>query len=279
MQYYRLDETAGTVANDSSGSGANGAFVGTPGTDYVLGQSPGPITQEPQGWLRNEPTTDSHGVLAPGVPGASNTSSWTLEAWLELSSMPHQYGTIAGSGYMNRLLIGQSGRLLYQGPGRSSLTSATVLKPGVIYHVVLKSDLAVGANGTVSMTINGVKDPNTLAYPSATGRQGFTSNYYWGQYDASTNYKFSGYLGRVAYYTTALADSVIAAHYSAGISVPATPDALTDGDPGADLDSDGTAAAAPAIDPDTCGFRHSGAHDPHALERELFQRAGCFGAK
>jgi len=37
--YYRLDETSGTVAYDSSGNGLNGTYEGTSGTDYTLGQT------------------------------------------------------------------------------------------------------------------------------------------------------------------------------------------------------------------------------------------------
>ena len=37
--YYRLDETSGTVAVDSSGNGRNGTYNGTSGTHYALGQS------------------------------------------------------------------------------------------------------------------------------------------------------------------------------------------------------------------------------------------------
>lgn len=221
VEYYRLDESSGTIAADSSGNGANGTYLGTPGVDYRAGQTPGPIVQEGQGWLQSLRTTTSHGIAAPAVTGATSTSSWTLEAWVKLSALPApgQWITIAGSSGANRFLVASNGTLLYQNVTGKSLTSATVLQVGIAYHVVLKSDLSAGTFGTVSITINGNKDANTLPYAGTSNRQGMLSSYYWGQYDTSGNYKWNGYLGRVAYYTTALPDAEITNHYSQGLAL------------------------------------------------------------
>lgn len=223
LEYYRLDETSGTAAADASGHGAAGTYVGTAGTDYHLAQLPGPIASDGTGWYQSSYNTNPHGVSVPGVASAGNSSSWTLEAWVKLSALPGSFGAIAGSSYLNRLLVTHAGTLLYQNAARVSLTSATVLQPGNLYHIVLRSDLSAGTYGVVSLSINGVKDANTVAYPSPANRQGMVSAYYWGQYDNSIYYKLNGYLGRVAYYATALSDSQIAAHYSAGLSAAPLP--------------------------------------------------------
>ncbi|HZZ65306.1 MAG TPA: LamG-like jellyroll fold domain-containing protein [Candidatus Baltobacteraceae bacterium] len=222
-EYYRLDENTGTVAADSSSHGAAATYVGNGGTDYNLAQSPGPIASETAGWLEDLGTTASHGVMAPGVAAASTTSSWTAEAWVKLTALPSEYETILGNSGQNRLLITHAGALLYQNHAGVPLTSATLLQPGTLYHIVLRSDLSAGTYGVVSFFVNGVKDANTLSYASANYRQGMNATYYWGQYDASIWYKFNGYLGRVAYYTSALSDTQVAAHYSAGSSVASLP--------------------------------------------------------
>jgi Concanavalin A-like lectin/glucanases superfamily len=242
VEYYRLDETSGSVAADASGHSADAAYVGVPGADYQLGQSPGPFAQESQGWFQNLGTTASHGVAAPAVTAATTNSSWTLEAWLKLPALPSaaRYATtnmtIAGSSGQNRLMVRSNGTLVYQSVSGSSLASATALQPGTLYHVVLRSDLSAGTYGTVSLTINGVKDANTLAYTRTTYRQGMVSPYYWGQYDTSAYYKWNGYLGRVAYYTTALSDAAILNHYNQGLAAPTptpapTPTATLPADP------------------------------------------------
>lgn len=221
VEYYRLDEASGTTAADSSGNSADATYVGTPGTDYNLGVTPGPIVAEPQGWFQTFATTTSHGVRAPGVAGATNTSSWTFETWLELAAYPTNYATIFGSGYTNRLLVNFSGFLLYQNATGKNLFSKAKLSVGKIYHIVLRSDLSAGANGTVTFTINGVKDAASLAYAAATNRQGLTSTWFLGQFDGSTSYKLNGYVGRTAYYLTALSDAQIVNHYNQGLATPA----------------------------------------------------------
>jgi Concanavalin A-like lectin/glucanases superfamily len=85
--YYRLDETSGTVAVDSSGNGRNGTYQGTSGTHYQLGQtSIVPGLSATAKFFSANPGQPK--VSIPSVPLASNGSIWQSDFTVALWAMP-----------------------------------------------------------------------------------------------------------------------------------------------------------------------------------------------
>ena len=108
--YYRLDETSGTVAADSSGNGRNAAYQGTVGTHYLLGQSsivPGlTYSLETFGVNPGYPK-----VAIPSVSLASNGSTWqsdfSVSLWMKPD--PSELSQAAAAAEINDYYIGEGG--------------------------------------------------------------------------------------------------------------------------------------------------------------------------
>jgi hypothetical protein len=207
--YWRLSDSSGTLAADSSGNGDSGTYE--PGV--TLGQ-PGPLAGNP----------DTSALFAGGyvsVPDASAispTGPFSLEAWVKPASVVpapgpgiiEKYDTPAYNGYALRL--DGSNRLQAWILGASSyvnVTGSTVLPVGQWSYVA-----AVYDGHSLTLYVNGMPDGSvsTTLNPSAG-----PDSMKIGARGDDANERFDGNLAEVAIYGQALAPQEIATDYLTGI--------------------------------------------------------------
>jgi hypothetical protein len=231
--YYRLEETSGTTAVDSS---ASGAF---PGVYNVNGSYP----------LLGQPGIDSNSIVLSVAQPASVTAGYydalnqqapfSFEIWAKpISTDPVNYrcpiGNFSGWGTAT-----QSGWYVYQIPGAPTAfacitaSGVWITSPTISlfnwYHLVGTYDgtnmsfylngALVGTQSAAGYTANSVN--NAGVNPIALGNRG----------DASGYGAFDGSLDEFAYYTNALTAAQVLAHYQVGTNsfrVPAVPTILKD---------------------------------------------------
>jgi hypothetical protein len=218
IAYYRLEETSGTTAADSS---ASGLF---PGTYIVNGSHP----------LLGQPGIDTNSITLSVAQASSVTAGYyaelnqqapfSFEIWARpVSTDPANFrcpiGNFSGWGTAT-----QSGWYVYQSSG-SPNTFAFITASGVWitsptitllnwYHLVGTYDgtnmrfymngAPVGTNSAAGYVANSVN--NSGVNPIALGNRGDSSGY--GAFD--------GGLDEFAYYTNALTAAQVLAHYQAG---------------------------------------------------------------
>jgi hypothetical protein len=234
IAYYRLEETSGTTALDSSASGQfPGTYVySTDGLYPMLGQ-PGIDTNS---ILLS--ATDPSSVTAGYYSEFNQQAPFSFEIWARpVSTDPVNYrcpiGNFSGWGTAT-----QSGWYVYQTPGSPS-TFAFVTQPGGVwisqaiaplnwYHLVGTYDGTNGSfyiNGVLAGTQNASLFTNNDVYnaggnPLALGQRG-------DGYGA-----FDGNLDEFAYYTNVLTPAQILNHYEVGTNSfrvgPVPPSILTD---------------------------------------------------
>lgn len=206
---YRLGETSGTVASDSSGNGRNGAYIGT----FTLGAT---------GLL----TGDSDTALSlAGSGGATVTydSAWlssltfSAEAWFKPTSVSgtqtvfSRYAAAGFSGSRWTIRLDNSDLTLYtfNGTSYNNITIATGLTTGVRHHVVFTFD---GSSAAYVVYLDG-----SLAISGVSPMNSVNSDLFIGHSHA-TEY-FNGIIDEVAYYPTVLSSTRVAAHYTAGTTI------------------------------------------------------------
>jgi predicted phage tail protein len=150
--YYRLNESSGTVCNDSSGRGNNATYSGT----GITLQQPGLINQSVN--------------LAAAFDGAAGTkittpafplgTDYCIDMWLSPTAFPSVSCQLAGnSGSGDGLYLMSDGRLvLFYGINHFSAQSITLNQPNHVAVIV--------KGGAVQFVINGKLDANI--YGSAT---------------------------------------------------------------------------------------------------------------
>lgn len=206
--YWRLGETSGGTATDSSGNGGNGTYEG----DVILGQ-PGAIAGDSDGAVR---LTGGY-VLVPDSPAISFTGPFTLEAWVMVTTSHQQgiiekYDTPAFNGYVLRTV--QANKLFAQTltgtePLPPSVTGPTTILPGLWHHIVEVFDgqtISVFLDGEEQASAPSQIAPTSGANPLKLGARG-----------DDANERLDGWLDEVAIYPVALSTDRIRAHYFKGV--------------------------------------------------------------
>lgn len=202
--YLKLQETSGTVANDSSGNGHNGSYSG--------------IAFGAAAILPDDAINGIHGVTFDGssatvslsIASLPTCSALTVEAWAFNTGNGNNFGSIiVGNSAPDFVNIeatnstlqfkGSSGGGSYQQIAGSYLNS--------ILHVVLTID----ASGNVLGYRNGVQ----VTTASTTPPTWDITNWTLGVWDSF----WKGSIAHVALYPTALSAARILAHFQAGMSV------------------------------------------------------------
>jgi hypothetical protein len=215
--YYRLDETAGTTALDSSGNGKTGTEVGAP-------------TQGSAGLLSTDTDT---GLLLNGSSqyaysnaSYTNPDPFTIEAWFKTTTTTG--GQIVGFGNAQtgesnpndrHLYMANNGELIFGVyPGEvKTINSTTTYKDGKSHYVV-----ATLSSAGMFLYVDGAQVASNSAVTSA---QSYTG--YWrlgydllaGWPSAPTSYFFNGTIDEAAVYPTALTLQRVQVHYCDGASV------------------------------------------------------------
>lgn len=212
--FWKLNETSGTVAYDSSGNGLNGTYTG----GYTLGNTssikvPGAVKIR---WFKRY-------VNCGSPPSLNFTAAWTLEIWASITTLNQGSALIAEtfSDAANVLYSvsfntagGSPSNTLMGGFYTGTWTSVTgpVLNNGVWNHVVVTWD-----NTTLSLYVNGVSvATNKPGVSPSAGMNGLYLGRRWDAAGGSAPY-FNGLLAAAAIYGTALPANRISAHYNAGV--------------------------------------------------------------
>ena len=212
--WYRLNETLGTTAVDSSGGGRNGTYRGLP----VFGA------------IRACPRDTGTAVTFNGSTDYAGygtaltvTGTYTIETWFKTTTT--RGGRLVGFGASatgvsrttdRQLYMTDSGQVVYgiNPPSYKIITSPSSYNDGAWHHAMATQSSA-GMNlyldGTLVATAGTTTNSSTysgffrLGYDSLTG---WTS--------APTSSFFAGTLDDVAYYTKALTATDATDHYAAG---------------------------------------------------------------
>lgn len=213
--YYRFDEASGTTANDSSGNAYNGTYNSTG------------VTLAQAGALAGDTDT---AALFDGVagemtcPAGLNTSGWsafTIEAWVNLTSLPASGARIADNdtgtnnkGFSLFFTAGATSLNLAIGNGSSHATATYTFafSTGIWYHIVGTWD-----GTTITLYVDGV----SVASVAKAGTMGTPSNAVVFGYNVSSG---GGYLPAVvdegAIYNATLSPARVLAHYQKGVYAP-----------------------------------------------------------
>lgn len=197
--YWRLNETAGSVAKDSAGNSYDGTYVGSTATD---GAVPGGGGRQFDG--------DSY-VTSTFAPFIADEAQ-TMEAWIKRDSDSDVHTLFASDATSNQIYVRfQSGSDTIQTCLNGSATqqfTSTGVTTGDWHHVALVFDdpantLSLYVDGELHSTKTGI----TSAYPASPGylRLGARGS---GAADG-----FEGAIAEVAFYGEALDAGRIAAHF------------------------------------------------------------------
>jgi hypothetical protein len=217
VAYYRMNETSGTTAADSSGHGYNGTY----GSSVALGGAglvPGDTAPTFPGGTASAATvlrSSANTALAP--TGAMSAEFWVnVPATVSATQILFTQSFANGNAYQPVYISLDNGSPAYftlqinTSGGVLAAYPAAVL--GAKNHVVLTwtgTTLTAYVNGVASS--GGTGSGSLVNY--ASPYTGFTVG---GPVDAHTG--FSGSLGEFALYNTALSAARVQAHYNAGTS-------------------------------------------------------------
>jgi glucose/arabinose dehydrogenase len=216
--YWRLAETSGTVAADSSGGGHPGTYVGNP----TLGV-PGLLTGDSDKAARFVASTASH-VQIPGGSWLAG-SALTLSAWVDVAAVPPDHEGFVGLRSPNDgpnafYILQLAGGLSLEPRFISSTGAWAELRPTITagrHFLVLTYD-----GGYLSLFVDGV----LAAQATASGSIGGTVPDLQIGGSGAGNWH-SGTVDEVAFYRKALSGARIHAQYAAGTQTgddPATLD-------------------------------------------------------
>jgi hypothetical protein len=213
-RYYRLDETSGTVAYDTSASAGTGA---SPGRGVTYGVAGG-LTGDADTALTLSAASSRRVFPAGNLPNGN--APFTIEFLVKFSANPASTQGVYTNGNSTltnlqtfRISLDSGGRILVDVGGASLIISAS-LSTGTWHYVSVRYDGA----GTLTLNVDaGAKQAasgvGTLALPASPG------SHYWGAQQSGTAV-FNGSLDECAEYATALSDARISAHQSAMANAP-----------------------------------------------------------
>lgn len=130
----------------------------------------------------------------------------TVECWVVPASVSAGFHGAAGS--VNWLIERNVDKFTAFTQGTGSITGATTIVAGQIYHVV-----AVWSGGNVKLYVNGALDATGTAAAPPSATNGFRI----GSYDGASEF-WDGRVDEVAVYDYALTPTQITSHYQAGLS-------------------------------------------------------------
>jgi PKD repeat protein len=217
--YWRLGETGGTVATDSSGNVRDGSYVNGP----VLGRV-GAITGDPDKATGFEDTGDR--VAVADDAALRQNGSFTIEYWAKLNAMANTFPGFVRKGSSSSTSTGYA--IFYNSDLRPNFkragiqkksTAAGILSANAFKHYVVTYDestqvLTWYVNGVLDKTYTGVVYPDSID----------ESSLHLGRGDQYGNHV----LDEVAFYPTALSSARVGAHFDAGMqgcaSIPGADD-------------------------------------------------------
>lgn len=202
--YWRLQETSGTTAEDSSGNGNPGTYTG----GFTLGQT-GPFGTE-TGVLFNGSTGY---VTVPSNSKLQLTSPFSLEMWSKITTLSETNTYILDKDNDYAVIYGYStdNYAFYSlASGAPSDSTTTIPAPDTNWHYI-----SITYDGT---TMLGYRDATQIFSVAATFACGVTTDPLTLACTSATGVLtgfFGGTLAECAIYAKALSPTRIAAHYAA----------------------------------------------------------------
>lgn len=208
--YYRLGESSGTNATDSSGNGNTGTYAAS-GVTYSVS---GAIKAD-----TNTAVTFNGSSGKCTTPSGVNPSTFSLECWVKIASNPSSGASVfanwtGGTTHGMGLGMNTSGQVqfgVYNTSGTIADIFSSALSTGVWHHVVG----TYASGGTLTLYIDGSSvGTNTQAAPSTA-----TIAYQIGS--SGFNDFFPGSVDEACIYSAVLSSTRVSAHYNAGIATRA----------------------------------------------------------
>ena len=205
--HYKFDETSGTTATDSSGSGNTGTLTNMAGSEWTTGKVGGA--------LDFDGTNDyvNLGSVASADPLALASSAFTMAAWINtpltgdifqriVSKATDFYGV---DGY--EFAIGNAGRLrLYVNGNDFRSANENIVGANTWTHVAVTAD---GSN--YQFYVNGVAHDGEFSTGSYNAPPSVTANANVGRQSAAGVRRFNGSMDELRIYNSALSASEIGA--------------------------------------------------------------------
>lgn len=208
--WWRLGEASGTTAADTSGNGRTGTYNGSP-TLGATGLVAGGDTA-----VQFDGTNDY--VISAGLSTA--VSAFTVEAWFSGAAPAGTDRCLVQRGSSSsqfRIYVRTDGKIdctvRNSGGSQTIVTSTAVVANGTARHICL-----VFSASTISVYIDGALDSTGSRSGSTTSAN---QEFYLGGAGAGVA-NLTGTIDELAYYTSALSGTRIAAHYAAGFTPAAT---------------------------------------------------------
>ena len=213
LGYWRLLESSGTLATDSSGNNLHGTYEGQ------WSSSPGLVRDG--GGITLTGSANFNGVRMDYSQLQEARSTYTIEAWFISNGNPDSSAIYEEGGAGFGMSLYCKSNVVYAMFVRDSTPTflSSAVTSGSRYHAVMTFD-----NGALKFYLNGIlvasgTFPTTVipvhGDPAGIG----TSNSAWRTHDGITGnvFTFNGRIGEVAVYPQALGAARISAHYGAGV--------------------------------------------------------------
>lgn len=220
--YYRLGETSGAVATDSSGNGHDGTY-----TNVGLKQQ-GSLTGDLD-WAGLFNGSNSY-VTIPNASWNFNATALSVEAWIRTTAAgavwDHDEASTSGHNRVFQFTVNSSGKVVFTLIGGTggivSATSTASVNDNKPHHVVGTYDGA-----TISVYVDGVLSGS--AARAGTLLQGTADMHIGVNYEGAYYTFFNGGIDEAAYYTSVLSATQVANHYAArSATIPASLGDITD---------------------------------------------------
>jgi hypothetical protein len=212
IAYWRLDETSGTTARDSSGHGNDGTYIGV-------------VSHGTAGAIASDPDTATTFDGATGYMDGGNRFAFTgqqalsLEAWVKANSTTSYLGIASredtsggppSEGYV--LFVSPSdgvfGFQRLDGASQTTVTSMSVASASAYVHIVATYD-----GSQMSIYVNGASElTQTASFPIAGAMNDFVVGAEAGGAEAF----FDGAMDEVAVYDHVLTPAQVSTHYMVG---------------------------------------------------------------
>lgn len=218
LGYWRLDETSGTTAVDSSGNGRHGTITGS---NFILNQ-PGAITRTDPGAKSIKWTGGATHILVPHGTWMNVSTAASWEWWINPVSNGNNAGIFSryqngGGGGLDWLHWYNTNSQIEFRVNISGTSKGVLINPpqlgGVWTHLVATFD-----GSSLRAYVNSQLVGTTTAAGSIDANAGDIS---LGSYSAGTWNLQNQYLDEVGFYGSTLSAARIAAHYNAGVGISA----------------------------------------------------------
>lgn len=219
VAYWKLDETSGTTATDSSGNSRNATWVGSPtlGMGHLIKESGAAAFLDGSTAYLDCPVAAMNAIVA-------GTGAFTWECWFSPSNPTVKqmlYGANRGSPPVNNGPQVYYSHPSFGGAGFFSVFDSTAfnefISTSAFIATVVFVVLRVAADGSCTLRVNGAAQGSAGANSSmlVASNDTFQVGMDWDAGPVTSDFLF-GTVDEVAIFGSSLSDAQVDAHYAAG---------------------------------------------------------------